>query len=81
MSKAAVEPGARRWSRNWDAMKLLKMIRIVLWSFFGIRNAESHRADIADVKLSLLVLVAVLVAAGFGATLFAIAKVAIKVAH
>jgi hypothetical protein len=73
--------GARRWPNNWDAMKLLKMIRIVLWSFFGIRRAKSHQADIADVKMSFLVLVAVLVAAGFGATLFVIAKIAIKVAH
>lgn len=62
-------------------MNLLKMMRIVLWSFLGIRRAASHQADIADVKLPLLPLVAVALAAGFGATLFALAKLAINVTH
>jgi hypothetical protein len=62
-------------------MNLLKMMRIVLWSFFGIRRAASHQADIADIKLPLLPVVAVALAAGFGLTLFALATLAIKVAH
>lgn len=65
-------------------MNLLKMTRIVLWSFFGIRRSASHQADIADVKLPLLPLlpvVAVALAAGFGATLFGLVKLAINVAH
>ncbi|WGS52271.1 DUF2970 domain-containing protein [Paraburkholderia sp. D15] len=62
-------------------MNLLKMTRIVLWSFFGIRRSASHQADIADVKLPLLPVVAVVLAAGFGATLFGLVKLAINVAH
>ncbi|MFM0597941.1 MULTISPECIES: DUF2970 domain-containing protein [Burkholderiaceae] len=62
-------------------MNLLKMTRIVLWSFFGIRRSASHQADIADVKLPLLPVVAVALAAGFGATLFGLVKLAINVAH
>jgi hypothetical protein len=62
-------------------MNLLTMTRIVLWSFFGIRRSASHQADIADVKLPLLPVVAVALAAGFGATLFGLVKLAINVAH
>ncbi|MFM0226270.1 MULTISPECIES: DUF2970 domain-containing protein [Paraburkholderia] len=62
-------------------MNLLKMTRIVLWSFFGIRRGASHQADMAGVKLPLLPLVAVALAAGFGATLFALARLAVSVAH
>lgn len=62
-------------------MNLLKMTRMVLWSFFGIRRSASHQADIADVKLPLLPVVAVVLAAGFGATLFGLVKLAINVAH
>jgi hypothetical protein len=62
-------------------MNMLKMTRIVLWSFFGVRRGASHQADIASVKLPLLPLVAVVLAAGFGATLFALAKLATNVAY
>jgi Protein of unknown function (DUF2970) len=62
-------------------MNLLKMTRIVLWSFFGIRRGASHQADMAGVKLPLLPLVAITLAAGFGATLFALARLAVNVAH
>ena len=62
-------------------MDLLKMTRIVLWSFFGIRRGASHQTDMAGVKLPLLPLVAVVLAAGFGATLFALARLAVNVAH
>jgi hypothetical protein len=62
-------------------MNLLKMTRIVLWSFFGIRRGASHQADISGVHLPLLPFVAVALAAGFGGTLFALAKLAINVAH
>ncbi|OTP67423.1 DUF2970 domain-containing protein [Caballeronia sordidicola] len=62
-------------------MNLLKMMRIVLWSFLGIRRDASHQADIAGVKLSLLPFVAIALAAGFGAILFGLAKLAISVAH
>ncbi|PQV54211.1 DUF2970 domain-containing protein [Paraburkholderia sp. BL21I4N1] len=62
-------------------MNLLKMTRIVLWSFFGIRRSASHQADMAGVKLPLLPVVAVALAAGFGVTLFGLVKLAINVAH
>jgi hypothetical protein len=62
-------------------MNLLKMTRIVLWSFFGVRRGASHQTDIAAVKLPLLPVVAVVLAGGFGATLFALAKLAVNVAH
>lgn len=60
------------------AVNLLKMIRIVLWSFLGIRRGTAHQADIAGVRLPF---VAVVLAAGFGAILFALAKLAVNVAH
>ncbi|MFM0340691.1 DUF2970 domain-containing protein [Paraburkholderia fungorum] len=62
-------------------MNLLKMTRIVLWSFLGVRRSASHQADIANVSLPLLPVVAVALAAGFGAILFALVKLAINVAH
>jgi hypothetical protein len=62
-------------------MNLLKMTRIVLWSFLGIRRGASHQADMVGVQLPLLPLVAVGLATGFGAILFGLAKLAINVAH
>jgi hypothetical protein len=62
-------------------MNLLRMIRIVLWSFFGVRRGASHQADIASVSLPLLPVVAVGLAGAFGLTLFALVKLAINVAH
>jgi hypothetical protein len=62
-------------------MNLLKMTRIVLWSFLGIRRGASHQADIAGVSLPMLPFVAIALAGGFGAVLFALAKLAITVAH
>jgi hypothetical protein len=57
------------------------MLRIVLWSFFGVRKSASHQADMAAIKLSLLPLVAIGLAAGFGAVLFCLARFATTVAH
>jgi hypothetical protein len=62
-------------------MNLLKMMRIVGWSFFGVRKRASHQADIAAVKPSLLPLVAVVLAGGFGAALFTLARLATTIAH
>jgi nitrate reductase NapE component len=62
-------------------MNLLKMMRIVLWSFFGVRRRASHEADFAAVNVSLLPVMAVLLAAGFGLTLFCLVKLALTVAH
>ncbi|MFC0693467.1 DUF2970 domain-containing protein [Paraburkholderia humisilvae] len=62
-------------------MSMLRMMRIVLWSFFGVRRGASHDADFASVKLPLLPVMAVALAGCFGALLFALAKIAITVAH
>jgi hypothetical protein len=62
-------------------MTFLRMLRIVLWSFFGVRKSASHQADMATVNVSLLPVVAIALAACFGGTLFFIAKLAVSVAH
>ena len=62
-------------------MALLSMMRMVLWSFFGVRRAAGHEADLATVRLPLLPVMAVVLAASFGALLFAIARIAVAVAH
>jgi hypothetical protein len=57
------------------------MLRIVLWSFFGVRKSASHQADMAAIKLPLLPLVAIGLAAAFGTLLFCLARLATTVAH
>jgi hypothetical protein len=57
------------------------MLRIVLWSFFGVRKSASHQADMAAVKLPLLPVIAIGLAGGFGALLFCLARLASTVAH
>ncbi|CAM2175233.1 DUF2970 domain-containing protein [Paraburkholderia sacchari] len=47
-------------------MELIRMVRIVLWSFFGVRKSASHEADFAKVNFSLLPFVAVALAALVG---------------
>ena len=81
----------RRIIGAWDAvnptcteelfMNLLTMMRIVFWSFFGVRKRASHQADFAAVKVPLLPVVAVLLAAAFGAVLFSLAHIAVHIAH
>jgi hypothetical protein len=62
-------------------MTFPRMVRVVLWSFFGIRKGASHQADMAAIKLPLLPLVAIGLAGGFGALLFCLARLATTVAH
>ncbi|MFT4434455.1 DUF2970 domain-containing protein [Caballeronia sp. 15715] len=62
-------------------MAFLRMLRIVLWSFFGVRKSASHQADMAAVKLPLLPVVAIGLAGGFGALLFGLARLASTVTH
>ena len=62
-------------------MTLLRMLRIVLWSFFGVRKSASHQADMAAVKLPLLPVIAIGLAGGFGVLLFCLARLASTVAH
>jgi hypothetical protein len=62
-------------------MALLNMMRMVLWSFFGVRRGAAHEADLASVKLPYLPVMAVVLATAFGGLLFAFAKIAVAVAH
>jgi hypothetical protein len=68
-------------NRMEDTMALLNMMRIVLWSFFGVRRSASHETDMAAVKLPLLPVMAVMLALCFGGLLFTFAKIAVSVAH
>jgi Protein of unknown function (DUF2970) len=62
-------------------MAFLRILRIVLWSFFGVRESASHQADMAAIKLPMLPVVAIGLAGGFGALLFGLARLATAVAH
>ena len=62
-------------------MAYLRMVRIVLWSFFGVRKRASHEADFANVKLPLLPVIAFGLAGCFGLTLFSVAHFVVAHAH
>lgn len=62
-------------------MAVMNMMRMVLWSFFGVRRSASHEADMAGIKLPLVPVMAVALALCFGGVLFAFAKIAVSVAH
>ncbi|MBB5417441.1 putative integral membrane protein [Paraburkholderia atlantica] len=47
-------------------MELIRMARIVLWSFFGVRNRAAHEADFANLNFSWLPFVAIGLAALIG---------------
>jgi len=53
-----------------SAMEFLRIVRIVLSSFFGVRKRASHEADFANVNFFLLPFVAVFMAVVIGAILF-----------
>ncbi|PVX73155.1 DUF2970 domain-containing protein [Paraburkholderia unamae] len=59
-------------------MEVLRMVRIVLWSFFGVRKSAAHEADFANVNFSWLPFVAVGLAVFIGACLLG---VVLLVAH
>lgn len=59
-------------------MELVRMIRIVLWSFFGVRKRAAHEADFANVNFSVLPFVAVALAALVGGCILG---VVLLVAH
>jgi hypothetical protein len=76
MEKRVTYAGCRR-----TKMALLNMMRMVLWSFFGVRRGAAHEHDLATVKLPLLPVMAVVLATCFGGLLFAFAKIAVSIAH
>ncbi|WP_186249529.1 MULTISPECIES: DUF2970 domain-containing protein, partial [unclassified Burkholderia] len=43
-------------------MKLLGMIKLVLWSFFGVRNSKAHATDLANANFTMLPFVAIILA-------------------
>jgi uncharacterized membrane protein (DUF106 family) len=53
-------------------MEFLRLVRIVLSSFFGVRNSASHEADFANVNKVFLPFVAVLMAFCIGAVIFGV---------
>ncbi|WP_323120244.1 DUF2970 domain-containing protein [Burkholderia alba] len=62
-------------------MNFLKMLRMVFWSFFGVRKGAAHRADLAAIKLPWLSLAIVMCVSVFGTSLFYLAKLAVAVAQ
>lgn len=59
-------------------MTLLAYIRTVLWSFIGIGSRASNREDLAKVKPLGLMLVAAVILALFGFSLFGLANLAVS---
>ena len=59
-------------------MELIQMVRMVLWSFFGVRKSASHEADLENVNFSFLPFVAVALAVLIGACIYG---VVLLVAH
>jgi hypothetical protein len=62
-------------------VNVLGMLRIVFWSFFGVRKRASHEADFASVKPVLLPVVAVGLAICFASLLICVAKFAAASGH
>jgi hypothetical protein len=65
-------------SNTEEIMELIRMVRIVLWSFLGVRKSASHEADFANVNFSFLPFVAVGLAILIGAAIYG---VVLLVAH
>jgi hypothetical protein len=61
-----------QYDERSEAMQLLGMIRLVLWSFFGVRNSKAHATDLAKVNFTLLPFVAIVLAALVGATVYGV---------
>jgi hypothetical protein len=57
-------------------MELIRMVRIVLWSFFGVRKSASHEADFTNMNFSFLPFVAVGLAALIGLCILGVAMLA-----
>ncbi|EDT40554.1 DUF2970 domain-containing protein [Burkholderia ambifaria] len=53
-------------------MNLFSMIRLVLWSFFGVRNSKAHASDLANVNFTLLPFVAIALAVLVGAVIYGV---------
>ncbi|PFH19860.1 MULTISPECIES: DUF2970 domain-containing protein [Burkholderia] len=53
-------------------MKLFSMIRLVLWSFFGVRNSKAHASDLANVNFTMLPFVALVLAVLVGAVIYGV---------
>ncbi|WP_175775944.1 DUF2970 domain-containing protein [Burkholderia anthina] len=53
-------------------MKLFSMIRLVLWSFFGVRNSKAHASDLANANFTMLPFVALVLAVLIGAVIYGV---------
>lgn len=58
-------------------MGTLVYIRMVLWSFLGIRRRAAADDELASVKPLALVATAIALAAAFGLTLWSVARLAV----
>jgi hypothetical protein len=59
------------------AMEFLRLVRIVLSSFFGVRKRASHDADFANINIVLLPFVAVFMAACIGAMIYGVVSLVV----
>jgi hypothetical protein len=71
---SVLHPGAKfRLFEKENELNALRYVRMVLWSFLGIRRRAGADEEIATVSPLILILVAIAIAACFGALLVALA--------
>lgn len=58
-------------------MNFLKLVRMILWSFFGVRKKSGYDADLQTLKPHHIILVGLLAASVFIAIMLVFAKTAI----
>lgn len=58
-------------------MHFLKLVRMILWGFFGVRKKSGYDADLKTLKPQHIILVGLLAAGGFIAIMLVFAKTAI----
>jgi hypothetical protein len=62
-------------------MKPLGYVRMVLWSFFGIRRSGAAGEELASAKPVIIIVTALILAAVFGVSLWALASYAASSLH
>lgn len=61
-------------------MKLMQLVKMVLWSFFGVRKRAALEADAATAKPAQVAIVAIIMVALIVVTLRAVVKLAVGLA-
>jgi len=59
-------------------VNFLKLLRIVAWSFFGVRKRANHEADLANVNMVLLPFVAVALALMIGLLILGVVELIVN---